>query len=367
MRFDPADGSKPTQSAVKTGTLVVPPEHNPAREGFRFDGWTLDNQPFDFQTPILQDTTLKAQWTEVTDWTLSPDHGPASGARLTISPPNRQEPYYNSIQAAGEQMVGLTGDGHIYTWTQDNTPMQVPAPVQAADGFHYLQVAAGSHRQAALGSDQHIYTWTSGLATPTILCTSQNTKFTSISINKDQFLAVDQQGQIHTFQASQSDTQEPAPKLGEQAAANLPGQAQAITAVASGNRILSLDSDGQACTWDTSKTTNVKPARIKQDPDMRIIQAQALNQGFLLLDADGHAYHLADSMTGLAAVNLPEGIKASSATTNTNQAMITDKDGHIWAWKPGEAPKRANNGNQQFVQATGSPLSAGGATYTNGA
>ena len=348
MRFDPIDGSKPTQSTVKTGTLATPPEQNPQRQGFRFDGWTLDGQPFDFRTPILQDTTLKAQWTKTTDWTLNPDHGPATGTRLTISPPSPQEPYYTSIQAAGNEIVGLTGDGRIYTWTQDNTPMQVPTPAQAPDGFHYLQVAAGSRWQAALGSDQQIYTWASGQATLTILDTSKNTKFTSISINDNRLMAVDRQGQVHTYQASQS----PNPKLIEQAANSLPGKTQAVTAIASGSRILALDSDGQAWTWDTGKTGNIKPERNKQDPGMRIIQAQALNQGFLFLDADGHAYHLADSMTSPAAVNLPEGMKAGSAAMNTNQAMITGKDGRIWAWKPGEAPKRADNRNQQFVQAT---------------
>ena len=38
VRFDPDDGSKPTQSTVKTGTLATPPQHNPQRQGFRFDG-----------------------------------------------------------------------------------------------------------------------------------------------------------------------------------------------------------------------------------------------------------------------------------------------------------------------------------------
>ncbi|WP_445339746.1 InlB B-repeat-containing protein [Bifidobacterium sp. ESL0825] len=76
VRFDPADGSKHTQSTVKTGTLATAPQQNPQREGFKFDGWTLDGQPYDFRTPILQDTTLKAQWSRITDWTLSPTTGP---------------------------------------------------------------------------------------------------------------------------------------------------------------------------------------------------------------------------------------------------------------------------------------------------
>ena len=89
VQFNTTDSSKPTQATVKTGTLTLHPEKNPVREGFRFDGWTLDGQPFDFQTPILQDITLTAKWAKTTDWTLSPDHGPATGAQLTISPPDR--------------------------------------------------------------------------------------------------------------------------------------------------------------------------------------------------------------------------------------------------------------------------------------
>ena len=345
VRFDPADGSKPTQSTVKTGTLSTPPQQNPERDGFLFDGWTLDNQPFDFQTPILQDTTLKAHWSKTTDWTLSPDHGPASGTVLTISPPDRQEPQFASIQAAGNQILSLTGDGRIYTWTQNGTPKQVSVPAQAPNGFHYLQVAAGSRRQAALGSDQHIYIWNSGQSTPTILKTSQNTKFTSIGLNDDRLLAVNRQGQVHAFQDSQN------PKPEEQETTSMPGKAQAVTAVASGSRTLIVDADGQAWTWDASNTGKAKPVRVKQEPNTHIIQAQALNQGFLLLDTDGQAWYLADSTADSAAVSLPESMRASRITAYDSLAIITGKNGYVWVWKPGEAPTRADKDNQQYMQA----------------
>ena len=351
MRFDPADGSKPTQTSVKTGTLAFPPEQNPQREGFRFDGWTLDGQPFDLQTPILQDTTLKAQWSKTTDWTLSPDHGPASGARLTISPPDRQEPQFASIQAAGGQILGLTGDGRIYTWTQDGTPKQAPSPAQAPDGFHYLQATAGSRRQAALGSDQRIYTWNSGQTAPTLLDTGKDAGFTSISLNDDRLLAVDRQGQVHAYQASNADSQGLNPKCLEQAAASLPGKAQAVTAVASASRTLALDEDGLAWTWDTSKTGSGKPERVKQDPGMRTVQAQALNQGFLLLDADGQARYLPDGKSSPTIVSLPGGEQTGTINSSDDQATIIDKHGHVWAWQPGETPKRADDGRQQYVRA----------------
>ena len=347
MRFDPADGSKPTQSTVKTGTLATPPEKNPVREGFRFDGWTCDGQPYDFQLPILQDTTLKAKWSKASDWTLSPDHGPASGTRVTISPPSLQEPYYVSVQAAGGQFTGLTGDGRIYTWAQDSTFKQVPSPAQAPDGFRYLQAAAGSQWQAALGSDQQLYTWSNGQTTPTILDNSQNTKFTSINMHDDRLLAVDQQGQIHTVKNSQNQTS----KLPEQATLGLPGQAQTVTAVASDTRILALDSDGQAWTRDTGKTASVKPARIKQDPRIHIIQAQALNTGFLLLDVEGHAYYLADSTTNPTALRLPDDAQASRITANGSKTIITGKDGYLWAWEPNDTPASACKGQHAYTQA----------------
>ncbi|KJY52025.1 RCC1 repeat domain protein, 2 domains [Bifidobacterium kimbladii] len=351
MRFDPAVGSKPTQSTVKTGTLAAPPQQNPQREGFRFNGWTHDGQPFDFQTPILQDTTLKAQWTKPTDWTLSPDHGPASGARLTISPPKTQEPQFVSVQATGEQLVSLTGDGRIYVWAQDGTPKQVPSPAQAADGFHYLQVAAGSRRQAALGSDQHLYTWTSREATTTILGTGQDAGFTSISLNDDWLLAVDRQGQVHVFQTSQPGNQDLNPKPAEQATLNLPGQAQAVTAAASNSQALIVDADGQTWTWDTSNTRKAKPVHIKQDTEMRTVQVQAFSKGFLLLDSKGQPWYLADSEASVTPVGLPDGAKASRIAANEDQAIIVGKDGHVWAWKPGSKPTRVDDGSQQYEQA----------------
>ena len=349
MRFDPANGAKSTQTTVKTGTLASPPQKNAQRDGFRFDGWTRDGLPFDFQTPILQDTRLTARWTKATDWTLSPNHGPASGARLTISPPDKQEPYYTSIHTADSQFVGLTGDGNIHVWAQDGTPKQVALPAQAPDGFHYLQAAASSQWQAAVGSDQYIYTWTSQQPTPIILDTDRNIRFTSISTSGDQLLAVDQQGRVHIFQASQSDSRNMKPT--EQSTISLPGQAQATLAVTSPNRTLIVDADGQAWSWKPGQAGNTKPSLIMQDQGVRIIQAAALNQGLLLLDADGQAWYLADSATSAKAVNLPESMKASRISAGNDQAIITDTDGRLWSWKPGEAPIRADSGNRHYLQA----------------
>ena len=360
VRFDPADGSRPTQENVKTGTLASPPEQNPQREGFRFDGWTYDGQPYDFRIPVLRHMALKARWTRITDWTLSPDHGPASGARLTISLPDRQEPCYTSIHAAGEQFLGLAGDGRLYTWSQNGTPAQVPSPARAADGFHYLQATTTGRLQAVLGSDKQVYTWSSRQATPTILGTDQNIRFTSISTDGDQLLAVDQQGRVHAYQVGQAGSQNLSPEFTRQATASLPGQAHAVLAAASNKRILIVDADGQAWTWDASKIGNAEPSRVKQEPGMRIIQVQALSRGFLLLDTGGQARYLPDSTTAMTQVSLPDGVQASRITANKDQAIITGTYGRLWAWKPGSKPVRADDGSQAYMQAvaTGSRITA---------
>ena len=256
--------------------------------------------------------------------------------------------------------MGLTGDGRIHTWTQEGAPVQVPSPTQASDGFHYLQATAGSHWRAALGSDQRIYTWDSRQSTPAILDTGQDTRFTSISINDDLLLAVDRQGRVHTYQSSDADSRDPNPKPLEQAETGLPGRAQAVTAAASGSRTLIVDSDGQAWTRDANSIGNAEPEPVRQDPGTRILQAQALNQGLLLLNEDGQTRYLADSATKPTAAGLPDGTQISRTNSSGDQAAITDKDGHIWAWKPGSKTTRADDGSQQYMQAasTGSRITA---------
>ncbi|MCT6837975.1 MAG: InlB B-repeat-containing protein, partial [Bifidobacteriales bacterium] len=79
--------------------------------------------------------------------------------------------------------------------------------------------------------------------------------------------------------------------------------------------------------------------------------AQALSQGFILLDTDGQAWYLAGNTASMTPVSLPDSAHISRITANRDQTMIVGKDDHVWTWKPGEAPKRADNGNQSYVQA----------------
>ncbi|MBT1162096.1 InlB B-repeat-containing protein [Bifidobacterium sp. SO1] len=64
VTFDPANGSQPTIQKITSGKPVVKPA-DPTRTGYRFTGWMLNGQPYDFTTPVTGDLTVTAQWKAV--------------------------------------------------------------------------------------------------------------------------------------------------------------------------------------------------------------------------------------------------------------------------------------------------------------
>ena len=48
---------------VKKGNQVIKPS-DPTYEGYTFMGWYLDNEEYDFNTPVNSNLTLDAKWEE---------------------------------------------------------------------------------------------------------------------------------------------------------------------------------------------------------------------------------------------------------------------------------------------------------------
>ena len=59
--FESAGGSPVESVTVKLGDQVQKPA-DPVKEGFRFTGWTLSGNPYDFHTPVGSDLLLIAGW-----------------------------------------------------------------------------------------------------------------------------------------------------------------------------------------------------------------------------------------------------------------------------------------------------------------
>ena len=72
VTFDSDGGSKIKSQEVANGLKVTKPT-NPTKDGFRFDGWYLNDKKFDFNTEITADITLTAKWTELAKYTVTFD------------------------------------------------------------------------------------------------------------------------------------------------------------------------------------------------------------------------------------------------------------------------------------------------------
>jgi len=61
VTFDTDGGNKIASVRVRKGKPVAQPE-DPVKEEFDFTGWYLNDQPYDFNTPVNEPITLKAHW-----------------------------------------------------------------------------------------------------------------------------------------------------------------------------------------------------------------------------------------------------------------------------------------------------------------
>ena len=341
MVFDPADGSKAERVTVPDGSLASPPADNPKRDGYRFDGWSEHDAMMDFRTPITRDITLKAKWTPVTDWALSPDHGPASGGTsITITPPSADSPSFSTLEVHDDKLIGVTGDGRLFTWTSKaEMPVQVPSPQGERGDVRFMTGIVGHDGFAALSRDHRIYTWSKGGDTPALL-DADSTTYTSIAMASDHLVAVNQDGRIRTWTS-----------MGELTgkAISLPKQATAITVAGNADRLLAMDSKGKIWAWkpDAIDTAQIQLVKVAH----RIVQISATDHGFVLLDSTGQTSYLDNGQTQPELLIAPDHSAVVAISSHAAQAVLVDSNGLVWAWKPGEAPKRADDGSRPYVQA----------------
>ena len=323
------------------GSLASPPADNPKHAGYRFDGWSEHDAMMDFRTPITRDITLKAKWTQVTDWALSPDHGPASGGTsITITPPSADSPSFSTLEAHDDKLIGVTGDGRLYIWTSKaEMSVQVPSPQGERGDVRFMTGIVGHNGFAALSRDHRIYTWSKGGDTPALL-DADSTTYTSIAMASGQLIAVNQDGRIRTWTSMGKLTGK---------AISLPNQASAIKVAGNADRLLAMDSKGKIWAWkpdavDTAQIQHVKIAH-------RIVQISATDHGFVLLDSTGQTSYLNNGQTQSELLIMPDHSAVAAISSDATQAALVDSNGLVWVWKPGEAPKRADDGSQQYVRA----------------
>ena len=123
VTFDSAGGSAIPAQTVTDGAAAIDPG-TPERDGYKFTGWLLDGEPFDFSTPITGDITLVAGWEESEEpapvlHAVTFDDG--TGSTVTV---NVQDGETVQEPAAPER------DGYEFTgWLLNGEPYDFSTPV----------------------------------------------------------------------------------------------------------------------------------------------------------------------------------------------------------------------------------------------
>ena len=71
VTFDTDGGTKIPAQTVRWGETAQRPA-NPKKQEYRFDGWYLGDEPYDFSTPVTEDITLTARWSGFPDTPTNP-------------------------------------------------------------------------------------------------------------------------------------------------------------------------------------------------------------------------------------------------------------------------------------------------------
>lgn len=220
VTFDSANGTKPTQISVPGGGSAIRPSQDPVRKGFLFDGWFQDTTAYDFSQPVVSDTVLTAHWSQGKDsWNINPTQGSTQGGtEVTLTAPPTRGIRFSRVETGGKHPLALASDGIIYTWSDDQTskesavadknPQALPLP----QGVHFF-TSVSSVADQALAIDDHgqIWSWESrGLdqisqgsitdsALPVKVHTPDAIRFTAISAGRTFSLALDDQGRVWSW------------------------------------------------------------------------------------------------------------------------------------------------------------------------
>ncbi|MFW7413513.1 InlB B-repeat-containing protein [Demequina sp. SO4-18] len=118
VTFDSAGGTAVTMTSVDHGGTVASPEA-PTHTGHTFTGWTLNGDPYDFDTPVTGPLSLTASWSlNSYEVTFDPDGGTAVDA-ITVN-------HGDTITAPADP----TRDGYTFAgWTLNGDTYEFSEPV----------------------------------------------------------------------------------------------------------------------------------------------------------------------------------------------------------------------------------------------
>lgn len=121
VTFDTTGGTPVSPQTVKDGGNASKPD-DPTREGYEFNGWTLNGTAYDFTTPVRTDITLTAAWIPIKPKTFTVTFDSDGG---TIVPPQMVSDKATVSEPAAPTKTGYEFKG----WRHDGQPYDFTTPV----------------------------------------------------------------------------------------------------------------------------------------------------------------------------------------------------------------------------------------------
>lgn len=121
ITFDTANGTVISPQTIEDGGRVSKPA-DPTREGYEFDGWTLNGVGYDFTQPVKTDLVLTAMWTQVKPKTHTVMFDSDKG---TIVPSQTVKDGDTATEPTAPTKTGYEFKG----WLSDGKPYDFATPV----------------------------------------------------------------------------------------------------------------------------------------------------------------------------------------------------------------------------------------------
>ena len=163
VTFDVGEGTAVEAVEVKDGDKLAIPETIPTRENYIFDGWMLNGEEYDFETPVTGALTLTAKWANA--WTVTFDVGEGTAIDpitvkdgTTVSAPaTTLEGYYvadwlyngesYNFETPIASDVELTAIWEAYGWTSNQISI-ISNGWDVSNNPGYLDIVTGNGGEA---------------------------------------------------------------------------------------------------------------------------------------------------------------------------------------------------------------------------
>ena len=392
--------------------MVRPPD--PYCKGYSFVGWFIGDVAYDFTQPVTENLTLTARWVKgLNSWSLSPNHGPATGnTTATLTPPAIGDIRFSQFSAGKDFSLALDSLGVLYSWGNNSEgqlgrtptasePADRPGRVDVPGGTRFIQVSAGDEFVVAIDISNHLYSWgsnekgqsglglvhsSSPVPNQVVPSTNSSKSFVQVSAGPNYALATCSDGTVYSWGDNSSGQlgRETGELHGDSSIYGhaypnpipLPKGVKFTQVSAGGTASFALASDGSVYSWGDNSNSQLgrtptasepanQPYKMDTADGLSFTQVSAGYRHTLAIDSDGNAYNWGYGSTSQPSkVALPDGIRTRQVGAGYDYSLATGSDGNIYSWGDNSSGQLGRDTGGETTNQPGKANMPDGITYT---